>query len=91
MKASMVIPASRLRVFQELVKQHDLRFCGNPLVLGDSAHVHISSEHLGPGGENPFFADWGRLSRPIAEVQPPFLKRLMRAFKGRLLALARGV
>lgn len=78
MQASLKIPSSRLRQFQDLVKLHDLRFRGNPLVQGDAAWVNIDGEHLSPGGCNPFWADWARLTTPIREVTTPTWKRLLR-------------
>lgn len=89
MKASMTIPSSRLRQFQELVKRHDLRFCVNPLEIGDSAYVQVSTEHLPLAQANAgdFFADWERLLRPITEVRAPAWKRWLRKCKGQLLSL----
>lgn len=87
MKASMNIPANRLRQFQELVKLHDLRFCSNPMTFGERSRVNISAEHLSPGGANAFFADWERLQRPIVERKPSLFKRWLRSCKGRLLVL----
>jgi prepilin-type processing-associated H-X9-DG protein len=87
MKASMTIAANRLVQFQELVKLHDLRFCGNPIRIGERAHVEVSAEHLPPGGANAFFADWHRLQTPIVERKASLLKRWLRSCKGRFLVL----
>lgn len=78
MQATLKIPASRLRQFQDLVKQHNLRFMGNPFVQGDNAWVRVDGEHLPPGGCNPFWADWNRLTTPIRETVTPGWKRLLR-------------
>lgn len=78
MQASMSIRADRLKLFQELVKQHDLRFKGNPLVIGEKALVNIDGDHLPPGGCNEFFADWARLNTPVRETATPGWKRILR-------------
>lgn len=78
MQASMSIPADRIKLFQELVKQHNLRFKGNPLVVGDKALVNIDGDHLPPGGCNEFFADWTRLNTPVRETSAPAWKRILR-------------
>lgn len=78
MQASMSIPADRLKLFQELVKQHDLRFKGNPFVIGDKALVNIDGDHLPPGGCNEFFADWTRFTTPVRETASPSWKRIVR-------------
>lgn len=76
----MTIPVTRLRQFQDLVKQHDLRFKGNPFVIGENAMVTIDGDHLPPGGCNQFFADWDRLLTPILEASTPAWKRMLRRF-----------
>lgn len=78
MRASMSIPAGRLRQLQDLVKQHNLRFEGNPFVAGNDAHVCISSEHLPAGGCNEFWRDWNRLTTPIRETTTPTWKCVLR-------------
>lgn len=87
MITSMYIPQVKLLQFQELVKCHDLRFCGNPFTTGKEVYVCISSEHLPPGGANAFFAAWDRATRPIVEVSQPQWKRLLRKLRGRILAV----
>jgi len=69
MKSYMCIPPNKLSLFQELVKLHNLRFVGNPIKIGDNFGVTISSEHLAPGAELEFFADWRRLNTPIRELE----------------------
>jgi hypothetical protein len=59
MQASMSIPADRLKLFQELVMQHDLRFKGNPFVFGNKALVYIDGDHLPPGVCNQFLCRLG--------------------------------
>lgn len=78
MQATMSIPAARLKLFQELVKQHDLRFKGNPVVVGEKALVQVDGDHLPPGGCNGFFADWHRLNTPVRECAAPAWKRALR-------------
>ena len=78
MQASMSIQSDRLKLFQELVKQHDLRFKGNPLVIGEKAWVNIDGDHLPPGGCNEFFADWKRFNTPVREISTPVWKRILR-------------
>lgn len=78
MQSSMIIPACRLKLFQDLVKQHDLRFKGNPLLIGEKAFVNIDGDHLPPGGCNEFFADWTRFNTAIRETASPFWKRVLR-------------
>lgn len=87
MISSMYIPQAKLLQFQELVKCHNLRFCGNPLISGDRAYVCVSAEHLPPGGANAFFAAWDRATRPVVEVGQPSWKRMLRRLRGRFLAL----
>lgn len=74
----MSIPSDRLLLFQELVKQHNLRFIGNPYVVGDKAFVTIDSHHLPPGGWNQFFENWNRFNTPIREITTPIWKRVLR-------------
>lgn len=81
MQASMSIPADRIKIFQELVKQHDLRFKGNPYVIGAKAWVNIDGDHLPPGGCNQFFADWLRLNTTIRETSSPAWKRILRRLR----------
>lgn len=78
MQASMSIPVSRIKIFQDLVKLHDLRFKGNPFVMGEIAKVCIDGDHLPPGGCNDFFADWARLNTPNREIASPIWKRVLR-------------
>jgi len=78
MQASMSIPANRLKLLQDLVKQHDLRFKGNPCVIGEKAWINIDGDHLPPGGCNEFFADWTRLNTPVRETAFPAWKRIIR-------------
>lgn len=78
MQTTMKIPAARLHQFQDLVKQHNLRFKGNPFLIGENAMVTVDGDHLPPGGCNPFFADWGRLTTPIRETAAPAWKRMLR-------------
>lgn len=87
MIASWHVPVGSLSLLQDLVKAHDLRFCGNPIQSGDRAYVVISSEHLPPGGANAFFADWNRYNTPIVEVKSALWRRIFRQVKGRILAL----
>jgi len=84
---SMYVPEAKLLQLQELVKCHDLRFCGNPFISGSQAYVRISAEHLPPGGANAFFAAWDRANRPIVEVGQPAWRRLLRKLRGRFLAM----
>jgi hypothetical protein len=78
MRTTMWVPVSRLQQLQALVRQHDLRFRGNPLLMGDRAQVCVDGEHLPPGGCNPFWADWNRLITPIRETSTPSWKRFFR-------------
>lgn len=78
MQSSMSIPACRLKLFQDLVKQHNLRFLGDPIVIGDKALVRVDGDHLPPGGCNQFFHDWSRFTTPIRETTTPKWKRLFR-------------
>lgn len=82
MQTSMSIPANRLKQFQELVKHHDMRFIGNPSVVGDKAMVYVDGSHLPPGGCNQFFRDWERLTTSIKETTTPTWKRLIRRMGG---------
>lgn len=84
MQASFSIPSARIKVFQELVKQHDLRFVGNPYLIGEKAFVKVDGDHLPPGGCNQFFADWGRLNTGIRETVSPAWKRILRRLGMRL-------
>lgn len=77
MQVSMSIPADRLKLFQELVKQHDLRFKGTPFVIGEKAWVNIDGDHLPPGGCNEFFSDWARFNTPVRETASPAWKRIL--------------
>jgi len=87
MIASLYIANEKLLQMQELVKCHNLRFCGEPLVSGSRTYVRVSSEHLPPGGGNAFFADWDRLNRPVVEVRPASWKRMLRKVWGRVLSV----
>lgn len=77
------VPVTKLKQLQELVKAHDLRFCGNPFVMRDRAMVTISSDHLPPGSGNVFWENWYRMTTPISERvrKPTFLARLRRLFR----------
>lgn len=78
MQATLYVPVSRLRQFQDLVKQHNLRFKGNPIIIREQAMITIDGEHLPPGGCNAFWSDWNRLTTPIHEAATPVWKRVMR-------------
>lgn len=87
MQASLPIPATKLLQFQDLVKQHDLRFMGNPHMIGDTAWVAIDGTHLPPGGCNAFWTDWARVTTPIREISSPAWKRIARRIVGFFIAL----
>lgn len=78
MKTSMTIETSRLRQFQELVKRHNFRFRGDPMIFTDRAIVSIDGDHLPMTVCNEFFADWYRLTTPIVEKTSPRWKQLLR-------------
>jgi len=78
MQATLYVPVNRLRHFQDLVKQHNLRFKGNPFITREQAMVTVDGGHLPPGGCNAFWADWGRLTTPVHEVVSPAWKRVLR-------------
>lgn len=78
MQATLNVPVPKLLQFQELVKQHDLRFVGNPRILGEVASVSVDGDHLGPGGCNDFWAAWARVTTPIIEAKSPVWKRILR-------------
>jgi hypothetical protein len=78
MQSTLNIPVPKLRQFQEIVKQHNLRFIGNPRITGDVAWVSVDGDHLPPGGCNDFWADWARVTTPIRETITPVWKRMLR-------------
>ena len=78
MEASISIPADRLKLFQDLVKHHDLRFKGNPFVWGSMARVNIDGSHLPMSVCNAFFDDWNRFNTPIVEIASPLWKKVLR-------------
>jgi hypothetical protein len=78
MEAYLSVPVNRIKLFQDLVKQHDLRFKGNPFVCGEKAWVTVSSDHLSPGASNEFFSDWSRFNTQIREVKSPKWKKIVR-------------
>lgn len=82
----MYVPCEKLLQLQELVKAHDLRFCGNPLISRDRAYVCLSAEHLPAGGANEFLADWDRVTSPVVEVGSTRWAKLLRKLRGRLKA-----
>lgn len=71
MKTSFWVPVPKLRQLQDLVKTHDLRFCGNPVVIHERALVTVSSEHLKPYAMHDFWMDWQRVTKPINEKRRP--------------------
>ena len=78
MKARIVIPATKLRLFQDLVKKHDLRFDGDPIVIGMKAIVNIDGDHLPIERVNQFFANWNNLTTPVVEKTTPRWKQKLR-------------
>jgi len=77
MRSTMLIPAARLRLFQKLVKQHNLRFVGNPFVTGEKAFVEIDGTYLTASEYSEFLSDWTRLNTPIRETKSPSWKRIL--------------
>ncbi len=77
------VPIAKLGQLQELVKSHNLRFCGNPFVMRDRAMVTISSDHLPPGSGNAFWSDWYRVTTPIVEKvrRPSVFTRVRRILR----------
>jgi hypothetical protein len=86
MRSTFFIPAVKIKLFQDLVKQHDLRFVGNPIVFGERAQVCVDAEHLAPGAANPFFQEWERLNTSIVEIKRSFWQLKLKALK-KLLTL----
>lgn len=78
MQATLWVSASKLSLFQTLVKQHNLRFVGTPSFLDDKARISVDSDHLPPGGCNAFWRDWERANTPIVETSTPKWKRFLR-------------
>lgn len=80
MQATLSIPLGKVKLFQDLVKSHNLRFIGNPMLFKDRALITVDSDHLEPGKCNHFFNDWDRANKPIREIHTPTWKRVLRRF-----------
>ncbi len=87
MQTTFYAPASKMRLLQRLVRQHDLRFVGQPLETSRGVLVTVSADHLPPGGANSFLADWARYTATITEVTSSWRARLRRRIQGRYKAL----
>lgn len=90
MQATLRVPVDRLRQFQALVKQHNFRFKGNPVLSSSEAIVHVDASHLEVHAWAPFWADWERLTTPIVETRPTWIARMVMRWFGRdLLRMGR--
>jgi hypothetical protein len=67
MKSSFWVNTEKLMQLQEMVKQFDLRFIGNPIISGERSYVTIDSDHLPVEQCLAFRKAWDRVTTPIVE------------------------
>lgn len=76
METTFNIPSEKMRVLQDLVKQNNLRFRGNP------SHSTIGKSTVCLQGKaedvNNFFRGWDRANTQITETKSPKWKRVLR-------------
>lgn len=93
MQTSMNVKTAKLLQLQELVKKHNFRFKGNPIVMGDTSRVWIDGDHLTMPACNAFFIDWERMNTPIVEKKSSYLnllkRRINRAFSAIAMRMSR--
>jgi hypothetical protein len=68
MISSFWIGIDKLLQLQELVKAHDLRFVGKPIISGDRAYVVLDGRHLSMAQCNAFNASWSLMTSCIVET-----------------------
>lgn len=86
MQATMKVKKEKLGQFQEMVKQFDFRFKGNPFVNNGVATVMVDADHLPMEKCNEFFAAWSRANTEIHEIPQKtklqkFMKKAKKFFK----------
>ena len=80
MKSSFWTKTTKLAQLQELVKIHDLRFVGNPLISGERAYVTVDSDHLPMEKCLAFREDWEAVNTPIIETRATKRKLMKNKF-----------
>jgi hypothetical protein len=69
MKSSFWVDTEKLKQLQEMVKQYDLRFVGNPIISGARSYVTLDSDHLPIDQCLAFRRAWCTVTTPIVELR----------------------